>query len=284
MEAMTLPGFLDAQNRNAIDWREGLVAYGCQLLVCVVQAAGPPQLLQCLTGHKLRVAHVCFAPREPRVSSLADAGGMPLLLASADTGGHVILWDVLRGVALCQLPPPSVSGKPSAAVLCLHWLLSRPDHLLCAHASGTLRLWHVTRAGRAAAFLWQSDLNAPPLLIALDPLVTDGARLAVYTARGALHQLRLTPSEPPFPTGAPCSIAAHAAAMALQLVYSPHHAQQVRPEFGHSPPPPAPTHCPCLRAVRRCSFVPSLYTTHALSLHRIALRLFTMNTPTPCTL
>jgi hypothetical protein len=225
--ATVTPGHPSAENRNALDWREGLVAYGCQLLVCVVQAASPPQLIQSLTGHRLRVACVKFAGRPAQARD--DGEGAPLLLASADTSGHVILWDVQRGAALSQLPPPAgPAGKPSAS-LCLHWLSSQPNHLLCAHASGAVLLWHLTHAGRAATMLWRCDLPEPPTLLTVDPRPSGTGRFALHTSRGSLQQHSLSPAAPPRPVGAACSLAPHATANALQLEYSPHHPQQVSP-------------------------------------------------------
>ena len=227
MASISVPGFLDAENRNALDWREGLVAYGCQTLLCVVQVAAQPQLLQTLCGHKLRVALVCFSRREPRGSSLAEGEAVPLMLASADTSGHIILWDVLRGAALTQLTPLlTTSGKPSA-VLCMHWLASRPGHLLCAHGSGSVLMWQCSHAGRKVTSLWRSELAEPATHLAFDPLCMTGERMSVYSARGVLRQLALSPSQLPRPAGPSCSVAQQAAATALQLEYSPHQAQQV---------------------------------------------------------
>ena len=46
----TLPGALTAENKGAIDWRGGLVAYGVQHLVVVVEPDSV-QLVQTLDGH-----------------------------------------------------------------------------------------------------------------------------------------------------------------------------------------------------------------------------------------
>lgn len=248
MDAVTVPGHLDAQNKGALDWREGLVAYGCQLLVCIAQASPPPQLLQVLSGHRHRVAHVRWAAREPRSTPVADAAPAPLLLASADASGVVMLWDVLRGVALQQaspaltsshsparstrrsnwvasresithtsayltppptslthltplaplplahpslpLPPPQLtspsgSGPKPSLVLTLHWLPSRPGHLLCAYTSGALTLWHVAHAGRTASALWQVSSYTTRLLDYLTPtLAYDYTSVATEAQRG----------------------------------------------------------------------------------------------------
>ena len=186
MLSITTPGYLDDQNRGCIDWSEGLLAYGAQHMVCIVQPSTPPQLLQCLAGHMHNVAHVAFAPRETGAPSLGGEGQGPLLLASADVTGSVHLWDVLRGALLAQLTAPAGGGSGSdsgsGGILCLHWLLSRPNHLLVASRAGTLVLWQVSAAGRAATALWQSSLTESPTLLAIDRHVADGGRIAVHTA------------------------------------------------------------------------------------------------------
>eukprot|EP00965_Chrysotila_dentata_P202498 6181160-Pleurochrysis_carterae.AAC.3 len=59
--AGAVPGYLDSENGGALDWREGLLAYGIQNLVAVVEASSTAhclQLLHTLDGHSGRVCEV----------------------------------------------------------------------------------------------------------------------------------------------------------------------------------------------------------------------------------
>ena len=140
-----LPGYLDAANRGAIDFRCGLLAYAAQQLVCIVDPEAVA-LVTTLDGHRTKVAHVRWAPRPPtRCTLVSDA---PLLLASADVAGEVAVWDVRRGVALCWLC--DVAGAPAVgkgASLRLHWLPHHPSTLHCLHAPNTLAAYSLRGGG-----------------------------------------------------------------------------------------------------------------------------------------
>ena len=131
-----LPGALHAENKGAIDWRGGLVAYGVQCVVVVVEPDAA-RLVQTLEGHTARVCLVRWAPRPP---VLCAAGCQPApLLASADATGRVVLWDSLQGEPLAVLselkgaPPP----KP---LLSMHWLPpQRPQSLASSALPGVER-------------------------------------------------------------------------------------------------------------------------------------------------
>ena len=122
-----IPGTLHAaENKGAIDLRNGLLAYGCGVVVVVV-CPSSVQLVQTLDGHKARVCQVLWAPRPPsRCSLLEDC--QPLL-ASADTNGDVIVWDALRGERVVAIPRPS---NAQALLRMHHWHVS---HLNDIHIS-----------------------------------------------------------------------------------------------------------------------------------------------------
>ena len=173
-----IPGFLHAENKGAIDLRNGLLAYGCGVVVVVVCPVSV-QLVQTLDGHKARVCHVSWAPRPPsRCSLLEDC--QPLL-ASADSNGDVIVWDALRGERVVAIPRPS----NAQALLRMHWLPQRPNLLLCAHSPGVLTLRQVSADG--VELLWRCDYPEPLALIDFDPFVP--SRVCVYTRSGQLAQL-----------------------------------------------------------------------------------------------
>ena len=71
MSSGVVPGPLDKSNCGAVDWRGGLIAYGTQYLVAVVEP-DTVQLVQTLDGHSARVCEVRWAPRAPMRSSIAE--------------------------------------------------------------------------------------------------------------------------------------------------------------------------------------------------------------------
>ena len=57
-----LAGYLDSANRSAIDFRCGLLAYGSQSMVCVVDPDAVAHVTT-LDGHRAKVTLVRWAPR-----------------------------------------------------------------------------------------------------------------------------------------------------------------------------------------------------------------------------
>ena len=169
-QALALPGHCDPLNKNAIDFRNGLLAHASHTLVCVVDPEAVA-LVATLDGHRAKVTLVAWAPRPPTRCNLISE---PLLLASADASGDVAVWDVLKGVALCWLA--DVPGAPiSKGSARLHWLPHHANTLLCLHAPGALAAYSIHRAPDAppqapgyslptstdpgATLLWQTTLG-----------------------------------------------------------------------------------------------------------------------------
>ena len=148
-EPTSIGGFPDpALNRGAIDWRGGLLAYGCQSLVCVVDPA-LVEHVQTLDGHKAKVTLVRWAPQGTVRCTLTDESR---LLASADATGQCAVWDVRAGTTICWLGDAanSVPAPIKLSALKLHWLPSRPDVLLYLQAPSTLAAYQIHSADASA--------------------------------------------------------------------------------------------------------------------------------------
>ena len=204
-----IPGILDKQNVGAIDWRGGMIAYGVQFLVAIVEPE-TMQLVQTLDGHLARVCEVRWAPRAPLRSSLVEEAAP--LIASADTAGICIVWDVARGERLVSLA--SDSARPSPIVR-MQWLDNSPGTLLCAHNPTVLMMWQVsltpkqqpsTRDAKAeaaprAALLWRVELPDAAVAFAFDPV--HAGRMGVLSSKHSLMQLTgLSPLAGPTPESA----------------------------------------------------------------------------------
>ena len=201
-------GFPDASvNRGAIDWRNGLLAYGCQSLVCIVDPAIVEQV-QTLDGHKAKVTIVRWAPQGTVRCTLVDESR---LLASADAAGQCAVWDVRAGAALCWLGDAAQTSVPAPirqlAALKLHWLPSRPDVLLYLQAPSTLGAYQIQTPSSApagedsrmggtfslpdqgvarATRLWRLELNDHVHGAAFD--AHGGGRVVLHSGRGHLVQ------------------------------------------------------------------------------------------------
>ena len=84
------PGRCVEENRGAVSWGRGLVAYGCG---CYVVIASPAtlEIVQTLDDHHANVTAVAwFVPKYPRTVAQND-----LFLASADTTGTIVVWNAL---------------------------------------------------------------------------------------------------------------------------------------------------------------------------------------------
>ncbi|XP_048465155.1 WD repeat-containing protein 11 [Rhincodon typus] len=100
LSARTLTGTLSGQNRGAVDWGwQGLIAHGCHSLVLIIDPC-TSQTIQVLERHKANVVKVKWA-RENYHHSIGSP--YSLRLASADTVGKIIVWDVATGAARCEI-------------------------------------------------------------------------------------------------------------------------------------------------------------------------------------
>lgn len=154
-----LPGALLPANKDAVDWGfESLLAYGCHKHVVVIDTKYI-QVFQTLTGHKHSVTKVSWS-RNLHYHDLVNP--YQLKLASADSSGTVLVWDVSQATVRSTLV------EPDRTLLELGWLLGGDSnhHLLLAlYSLGTLVLWHAD----TGAQVWRKCNSEPLVTFSLDP-------------------------------------------------------------------------------------------------------------------
>ncbi|KAF7710966.1 hypothetical protein HF521_009838 [Silurus meridionalis] len=100
LAARTLTGTLNLQNKTAVDWGwQGLIAQGCHSSILVIDP-NTAQTIQVLERHKANVVKVKWS-RENYHHNLSSP--YSLRLASADAAGKIIVWDVVSGMAHCEI-------------------------------------------------------------------------------------------------------------------------------------------------------------------------------------
>ncbi|XP_063852322.1 WD repeat-containing protein 11-like isoform X2 [Scylla paramamosain] len=155
----TVPGPVSPQNKGALDWGwQGFLAYGAQTTVVVVD----PVTLQCaqtLSKHRSHVVKVRWRKTHHYHQLSAP---YTLMLASADSGGSILVWDVMRGDTLATLQ------DGTKGVLELEWLggVDGSEHLLAAlHPPYSLVLWDT----RHSTKVWRKSYTEPLTLFHFDP-------------------------------------------------------------------------------------------------------------------
>ncbi|XP_066990609.1 WD repeat-containing protein 11-like isoform X1 [Macrobrachium rosenbergii] len=155
----TIPGPVSPQNKGAIDWGwQGFLAYGAQSTVVVVD----PVTLQCaqtLSKHRTHVVKVRW--RKTRHYHQLSAP-YSLTLASADSNGTIIVWDVTRGEVTATLQDGS---KPIQE---LEWLggVDGSEHLLAAlHPPYSIIIWDT----RHNTKLWKKSYTEVLTTFHFDP-------------------------------------------------------------------------------------------------------------------
>ncbi|XP_077544375.1 WD repeat-containing protein 11-like isoform X1 [Haemaphysalis longicornis] len=150
-----LPGALTAANKDAVDWGfQSLLAYGCHKHVVVVDTKFV-KVFQTLSGHKHSVTKVSWS-RNLHYHDLVNP--YHLKLASADTSGVVLVWDVSLATVRSTLT------EPDRTLLELGWLAD-PHLLLALYSLGTLVLWHAD----TGAPLWRKCYPDSLLSFSLNP-------------------------------------------------------------------------------------------------------------------
>uniref|UniRef100_A0A8C4QUC4 WD repeat domain 11 n=1 Tax=Eptatretus burgeri TaxID=7764 RepID=A0A8C4QUC4_EPTBU len=180
----TLTGLLHAHNRAA-DWGwQGLLAYGCQSLVMIVDPK-TCQTIQSLDKHKTPVVKVKWA-RENYHHDLAAP--YCLRLASGDTSGKIIVWDVANGTPRCEIQEFT---KP---VQDINWLWSQEvchDLLLAVHPPNYIVLWNADTGTK----LWKKSYAENILSLSFDPF--EPSNLAMLTSEGIVFVHDFSVSKPP---------------------------------------------------------------------------------------
>ncbi|XP_016422640.1 WD repeat-containing protein 11 [Sinocyclocheilus rhinocerous] len=136
LAARTLTGTLNLQNKTAVDWGwQGLIAQGCHSSILIIDPK-TAQTIQVLERHKASVVKVKWS-RENYHHSLSAP--YCLRLASADAAGKIIVWDVVSGMAHCEIQEHTkpIQGKnPMAEAVTLNdclqlsYLPSKRNHML----------------------------------------------------------------------------------------------------------------------------------------------------------
>ncbi|XP_013381759.1 WD repeat-containing protein 11 isoform X1 [Lingula anatina] len=154
-----LSGALHHQNKGACDWGwQGLLAYGCQNLVVVIDTQNL-QILQTLEKHRGNVVKVKWG-KENYFHDVVT--GYPLRLASADTNGRIVIWSISTGTSKIDFAD---GNKP---VQDMEWL-SYQDHAhdllvtLCPPYS--LVLWRADTGQK----LWKKTYTETLTSFSFDP-------------------------------------------------------------------------------------------------------------------
>jgi hypothetical protein len=143
-------------------------------------------------------ANVTALDWHPVSSSVETKNTPPLLLASGDTDGRVIIWDVLQGTPIAALEDAfyagfgSADGGPRRAdstrvpVKALAWSTAR-NLLTILLAPGYLLLWDY----RSGGVIWRRDLGPSDAFNSMQTDPCDRRRVVLSTPQGAFAALRL---------------------------------------------------------------------------------------------
>ncbi|XP_063221643.1 WD repeat-containing protein 11-like [Bacillus rossius redtenbacheri] len=187
--ARTITGPANLQNQNAIDWgHHGLLAYGSNYTVVVIDTKNI-QPVQCLDKHKSMVNHVLWGNNE-QVQPVAEP--VVLTLASSDTTGHIILWNVAMGIAQAVLQE---GNKP---VLDMKWVsgFDCAQHLLAAlHPPYSLIIWDTLTRTK----LWKKTYTETLVSFSFDPF--SASRMAFLCSDCILFVDDFMPSKIPSSNG-----------------------------------------------------------------------------------
>lgn len=154
-----LPGALAAANKDAVEWGfQSLLAYGCHKHVVIVDTKYA-KVFQTLSGHNHNVTKVRWS-RHMHYHDLVNL--YHLKLASADSSGTVLVWDISQATVRSTL------SEPDRTLLEMNWLVggdSSHHLLLSLYSLGTLILWHAD----SGAQLWRKSYADSLLSFSLDP-------------------------------------------------------------------------------------------------------------------
>lgn len=155
----TVPGPVSPQNKGALDWGwQGFLAYGAQTTVVVVDPM-TLQYAQTLSKHRSHVVKVRW--RKTRHYHQLSAP-YSLVLASADSSGTIIVWEVTRGEVTATLQDGS---RPIQE---LEWLggVDGSEHLLAAlHPPYSLIIWDTRHNSK----LWKKSYTENLTSFYFDP-------------------------------------------------------------------------------------------------------------------
>uniref|UniRef100_A0A672NJL1 WD repeat-containing protein 11 n=1 Tax=Sinocyclocheilus grahami TaxID=75366 RepID=A0A672NJL1_SINGR len=185
LAARTLTGTLNLQNKTAVDWGwQGLIAQGCHSSILIIDPK-TAQTIQVLERHKASVVKVKWS-RENYHHSLSSP--YSLRLASADAAGKIIVWDVVSGMAHCEIQEHT---KP---IQDMDWLWTQDaslDLLLAVHPPNYIVLWN----GDTGTKLWKKSYAENILSFSFD--LFEPSNLALLTSEGIVFITDFSHSKPP---------------------------------------------------------------------------------------
>ena len=148
------------EGRGVVDFSSnGLIAFPCHHLVMVIDSYSC-KVIQCLDRHKYSVTRVQFPP------------GNYMKLASCDTRGTLIVWDVLRGSVSSFILPSTMKETKGSSIISFEWMKQthhpfddRKHCLLILYSSSLLALYDVD----SSQVLWKKSLMTNPKQCAFIP-------------------------------------------------------------------------------------------------------------------
>jgi WD40 repeat protein len=159
----------------------GLIAFPCHHLVMIADSYSC-KVIQCLDRHKYPVTRVQFSH------------GSNLKIASCDTRGTLIVWDVLRGSVSSFILPSTMKESKGSTIIAFEWMKQthhpyddRKHCLLILYSSSLLALYDVD----SSQVLWKKQLMTSAKQCAFLP-----SSLSVDPFNPGSLVLPLTPSNP----------------------------------------------------------------------------------------
>lgn len=156
-----IPGVLSPQNEKAFHWGwQGLIACGSQKTVLIIDP-NTLQVVQSLVKHRHPVNKVKWA-KENYHHDVASP--YSLRVASVDTSGRVVVWDIAQGNERTEF---AENGK---TLTDLEWLSCQDashDLLVAIHSPNMLALWNADTGTK----LWRKTYDNVPTLhsLTIDP-------------------------------------------------------------------------------------------------------------------
>ena len=159
-------------NRRSMDWSEscGLVAYGSYGAIVVLDMVSL-QVVQCLDNeHRSSVVKVAWTKTSCISKHLADR----MTLASSETSGKILVWNVKSGEVKARLEDAEVTAGPVPFLAWMDGRIENTGHLLLAlHPPYSIILWDTSSGTK----VWKKSYDSAILGFDLDPFDANGLAL-----------------------------------------------------------------------------------------------------------
>ncbi|GAB1607865.1 WD repeat-containing protein 11-like isoform X2 [Argonauta hians] len=154
-----LTGVLHTQNKNACDWGwQGFLAHACHSFITIIDPR-TVQVFQVLEKHKSNVVKVKWARQNYHHDT---ASPYSLRLASADTSGTIMLWDVVTGEVKSEF------SDGNKVIQDMEWLPSQDtnhSYLVALHPPYSLVLWNAETGSK----IWRKSYTESLVSFVFDP-------------------------------------------------------------------------------------------------------------------